>query len=109
VATPFEVPGGDFVRSVNQGLLVTAAPDSARQAGSVSLPGVLQLRAPKTLTSLGAGQVLTFGAGDCLTSPNTLHNRASGGFGCTAGRQPIVALGAKARGLFVDRRGGNLS
>jgi hypothetical protein len=109
VATSFEVPGGDFRRSVNQDLRVTAATDSARQVGSVSLPGVRQMRAPKTLTNLGAGQVLTFGAGDCFTSPNKLHNRASAGFGCTAGRQWIVALDANARGLFADRRGGNLS
>lgn len=109
VATAFEVVGGDLVRSVHQGQLVTAAPDSARQVGSVSLPGVPQMRAPKMLTNLGAGQVLTFGAGDCFTSPNTLGNWASGGFGCTAGRQSNVALDAKARGLFADSRDGNLS
>lgn len=109
VATSFEVPGGDFRRSVNQGLRVTAATDSARQGGSVSLPGVLQMGTPRTLPNLSVGQVLTFTAGDCFTSPNKVRNRASGGFGCTTGRQSIVALDANARGLFADRRDGNLS
>jgi hypothetical protein len=103
VATSFEDPGGDFRRAVNQGPRLTAATDSASQAGSVSLPGVLQMGAPRTPPNL------TFPAGDCFPSPNKVRNRASGGLRCTPGRESFVALDANARALFADGRDGNLS
>jgi LCP family protein required for cell wall assembly len=106
----YEVPGGDFGRSANQGLLIMAAAGFAKQAGPIKLPGILQMGAPKIQTSLSAEQVLTFAAGAYITRPDKVHNRvATGGFGWTPDRQSIVLLDANARGLFADMRDGNLS
>jgi LCP family protein required for cell wall assembly len=106
----YEVPGGDFGRSANQGLLIIAAAALAKQVGSVRLPGILSMGAPKIQTNLSAEQVLTFAAGVYATPPDKVHNRvATGGFGWTAERQSIVLLDANARRLFTDMRDGNLS
>jgi LCP family protein required for cell wall assembly len=106
----YEVPGGDFGRSANQGLLIMAAAGFAKQVGPVKLPGILQMGAPKIQTNLSAEQVLTFAAGAYITRPDKVHNRvATGGFGWTPDRQSIVLLDANARGLFADMRDGNLS
>jgi LCP family protein required for cell wall assembly len=106
----YEVPGGDFGRSANQGLLIIAAAGFAKQVGPRGLPGILRMGAPKIQTNLNAEQVLTFAAGVYVTAPDKVHNRvATGGFGWTAGRQSIVLLDANARGLFTDMRDGNLS
>jgi LCP family protein required for cell wall assembly len=106
----YEVPGGDFGRSANQGLLIMAAAGFAKQVGPIKLPGILQMGAPKIQTNLSAEQVLTFAAGAYITRPDKVHNRvATGGFGWTPDRQSIVLLDANARGLFADMRDGNLS
>lgn len=106
----YEVPGGDFGRSANQGLLILAAAGFAKLVGPARLPGILQMGAPKIKTNLSAEQMLTFAAGAYITRPNKVHNRvATGGFGWTPDRQSIVLLDANARGLFADMRDGNLS
>jgi anionic cell wall polymer biosynthesis LytR-Cps2A-Psr (LCP) family protein len=106
----YQVPGGDFGRSANQGLLVLAAAGFAKHVGPAKLPGILQMGAPKIKTNMTAEQVLTFAAGVFVTRPNKVHNRvATGGFGWTADRQSIVLLDANARHLFADLRDGNLS
>jgi LCP family protein required for cell wall assembly len=106
----YQVPGGDFGRSANQGLLILAAAGFAKKVGPARLPGILQMGAPKIKTNLNAEQVLTFAAGVFATQPNKVHNRvATGGFGWTADRQSIVLLDANARHLFADIRDGNLS
>lgn len=104
------VAGGDFGRSVNQGLLILAAAGFAKQVGPVNLPRMLQMGAPQIETNLSAEQVLTFAAGVFVTQPNKVRNLvATGGFGWTADRQSIVLLDANARNLFADIRDGNLS
>lgn len=106
----YEVPGGDFGRSANQGLLIVAAAAFAKQVGPLRLPGILSMGAPKIQTNLSAEQVLTFAAGAYATPPDKVHNRvATGGLGWTADRQSIVLLDANARRLFTDMRDGNLS
>ena len=106
----YQVPGGDFGRSANQGLLILAAAGFAKQVGPAKLPGILQMGAPKIKTNLSAEQVLTFAAGVYATQPAKVHNRvAAGGFGWTADRQSIVLLDASARRLFADIKDGNLS
>jgi LCP family protein required for cell wall assembly len=106
----YEVPGGDFGRSANQGLLIIAAAGFAKQIGPAGLPAILQMGAPKIKTNTSAEQVLTFAAGVYVTAANRVHNRvATGGFGWTADRQSIVLLDANARRLFADMRDGNLS
>jgi LCP family protein required for cell wall assembly len=106
----YQVPGGDFGRSANQGLLVLAAAGFAKHVGPAKLPGILQMGAPKIKTNMTAEQVLTFAAGVFATRPSRVHNRvATGGFGWTADRQSIVLLDANARHLFADMRDGNLS
>jgi polyisoprenyl-teichoic acid--peptidoglycan teichoic acid transferase len=106
----YEVPGGDFGRSANQGLLILAAAGFTKQVGPAKLPRILAMGAPKIETNMSAEQVLTFAAGVFVTRPGKVHNRvATGGFGWTADRQSIVLLDAHARALFADIRDGNLS
>jgi LCP family protein required for cell wall assembly len=106
----YEVPGGDFGRSANQGLLILAAAGFAKQVGPARLPGILQMGASRINTNMSAEQVLTFAAGVSVTRLDKVHNRvATGGFGWTADRQSIVLLDANARRLFADMWNGNLS
>ncbi len=106
----YQVPGGDFGRSANQGLLIMAAAGYARLAGPARLPSLLSMAAPKIGTNLSAEQVLTFAAGVYITRPNKVHNRvAAGSIGMTSGGESIVYFDAKARRLFADIRNGNLS
>ena len=106
----YEVPGGDFGRSANQGLLIIAAGGFVRQVGPAALPRILQMGAPKIQTNMSAEGVLTFAAGVFVTRPDRVHNRvATGGFGMTPDGQSIVLLDANARRLFADMRNGNLS
>ena len=106
----YAVPGGDFGRSANQGLLIMAGAGFAKLAGPARLPGLLAMAAPKIGTNLSAEQVLTFAAGVYIIHPNKVRNRvAAGGIGMTSGGESIVLLDAKARRLFADIRNGNLS
>jgi polyisoprenyl-teichoic acid--peptidoglycan teichoic acid transferase len=106
----YEVPGGDFGRSANQGQLIIAAAGFAKQVGPVRLPGILRMGAPKIQINLSAEQVLTFAAGVYVSPPDKAHGRvATGGFGWSADVQSIVLLDANARRLFTDMRDGNLS
>lgn len=106
----YQVPGGDFGRSANQGLLIMAAAGYAKLAGPARLPSLLTMAAPKIGTNLSAEQVLTFAAGAYITSPKKVHNRvAAGSIGMTSGGESIVLFDAKARRLFADIRNGNLS
>ncbi len=106
----YSVPGGDFGRSANQGLLIMAGAGFAKLAGPARLPGLLAMAAPKIGTNLSAEQVLTFAAAVYVTHPNKVHNRvAAGTFDMTSGGESIVRFDAKARRLFADIRNGNLS
>ena len=106
----YAVPGGDFGRSANQGLLIMAGAGFAKLAGPARLPGLLAMAAPKVGTNLSAEQVLTFAAAVYVTHPNKVHNRvAAGSIGMTSGGESIVLFDAKARRLFADIRNGNLS
>jgi len=105
----YGVPGGDFGRSANQGVLILAAAGFTRSAGPTRLPGILQHASPSIDTNLSAEQVLTLVAGVFITQPNKVRNRvAAGSFGMTSDGQSIVRLDAKARRLFADIRNGNL-
>ncbi len=105
----YAVPGGDFGRSANQGLLIMAAGAFTKLLGPAKLPGILHTAAPNLTTNLSAEQVLTFAASAFITSPNKVHNRvAAGTFGWTADRQSIVLFDAQARRYFADIRDGNL-
>ena len=106
----YSVPGGDFGRSANQGLLIMAGAGFAKLAGPARLPGLLAMAAPKIGTNLSAEQVLTFAAAVYVTQPNKVHNRvAAGSIGMTSGGESIVHFDNNARRLFADIRNGNLS
>lgn len=106
----YAVPGGDFGRSANQGLLIMAATGFARNAGPTKLPGILRTASPRIGTNMSAEQVLTFAAGAYVTPMRNVHNRvAAGSLGFTSDGQSIVLFDAKARRLFADIRNGSLS
>lgn len=105
----YEVPGGDFGRSANQGLLIMAAGGFTKVQGPARLPGILHRAAPLVTTNLSAEQVLTFAAATYVTSPKKVRNRvAAGSFGMTSGRESIVIWNDNARRLFADMGNGNL-
>jgi LCP family protein required for cell wall assembly len=105
----YEVPGGDFGRSANQGLLIMAAGAFTRVQGPARLPGILHRAAPLVTTNLSAEQVLTFAAATYVTSPRKVHNRvAAGSIGTSGDGQSIVLFDSQARRFFADIRDGNL-
>ena len=81
----YSVPGGDFGRSANQGLILMAAAGFTKFVGPSKLPGMLRMAAPNVTTNLSAEQILTFAARVYVTQLSKVHSRvATGGFGWTA-------------------------
>lgn len=106
----YTVPGGDFGRSANQGLLLLAAGGYTKLVGPLRLPGILKVAGPNITTNLTAEQVLTFAAATYVTSPRRVPNRvAAGTIGTSSDGQSIVLFDGKARRFFADIRDGNLS
>ncbi len=68
------IPGGDFGRSFNQGLVILAAMVEVQLRGIDALPDLLAMLVEHTWTDLPAGELLTLGAAGLLMDPAGLEN-----------------------------------
>jgi LCP family protein required for cell wall assembly len=68
------IPGGDFGRSLNQGLVILAAMAQAQVIGIDALPDLLNIMLEHTWTDLSASELLRFGAAGLLMDPAGLQN-----------------------------------
>jgi LCP family protein required for cell wall assembly len=66
--------GGDFARSLNQGLIMLAAMEMVQERGIDALPALVQVLAENTFTDLDAGRLLAFSAAGLLLEPGSLGN-----------------------------------
>lgn len=103
------LPGGDFDRSRNQGLLLAAAAVQARLRGPESLPEALSVIDENASSNLSAEEMLLFTGAFFRVDPRQLgHEVAQGPTGMRSG-QSIVQLDGDSRAAFRDFRDGRLS
>ncbi|HEV7171827.1 LCP family protein [Pedococcus sp.] len=102
------VPGGDFGRSANQGLIIMAAAVMARAAGPRAIPGYLTRFTPHVASNLSAEQILTLSSMAFRTSPARFRSKVAPGVGTMRGNQSIVELSPQAPALFADIKDGRL-
>lgn len=103
------LPGGDFDRSRNQGLLLAAAAVQARLKGPRQVPRALTVIDEHASSDLSAQEMLLFTASFYRVSPMKVgHAVAKGPTGMQSG-QSIVRLDDASRAAFRDFRDGRLS
>lgn len=106
----YTVPGGDFGRSANQGLVLGAIGLQVRQAGPGELPDLLTLVDEWFESDLDAEAILTMAAWAHAADPDAIGlSVAAGDIGTSADGQSIVLFDDAARADFEDFADGNLS
>ncbi|MDX2344009.1 MAG: LCP family protein [Acidimicrobiia bacterium] len=96
------LPGGDFDRSFNQGLIMQAAMDMVQVTGIDLLPEWIRILDEATWTNLSTEQVLTLGASAFLFPSDALNNMVMPGGVGTVGAASVVFLSDKAEGVYRD-------
>ncbi|MDN5717843.1 MAG: LCP family protein [Janibacter sp.] len=103
------LPGGDFDRSSNQGLLLAAAALQAKVEGPGAVPEALTVIDEHASSDLSAQEMLLFTASFYRVNPTKVgHAVAKGPTGMQSG-QSIVRLDAESKAAFRDFRDGRLS
>ena len=86
------IAGGDFARSLNQGLIMLAAMVMVQNNGIDALPDLLRILHEEAWTDLPAGQLLVFGAAGLLMSPDGFDNLVLPGAVRTISGSSVVLL-----------------
>jgi len=92
--------GGDFTRSLHQGMVILARLNGARESGFSTLPWLLSGLAKNTWTDLSLEQLLTLGAGALLLDPDNVGNRVLPGRIATRGGASVVLIADSAEELY---------
>jgi LCP family protein required for cell wall assembly len=103
------LPGGDFDRSFNQGLIMQAAMDMVQVAGIDMLPEWIQILSSATWTNLSTEEVLQTGAAAFFFPSANLENIVLPGRVGTAGSASVVFLSDGAEDIFRDLEDGLLT
>ncbi len=103
------LPGGDFDRSSNQGLLLAAAAIQARLAGPAVLPRALTVVDRHTESDLTGEEMLLFAAAFYRVDPGQVGRAVAKGPTGTAAGQSVVRLDDASRAAFRDFRDGRIS
>jgi len=103
------ITGGDFTRSLNQGILVLGALNGVLERGITGLPKLLAILMDSTWTNLSLEDLLTVGASTFLLDPALVGNAVLPGVVNTRGGASIVDLTEDAEGMFRDMDDGSLS
>ncbi len=102
------IPGGDFTRSHNHGLLMLGALAKVRDLGFAELPRLLEILTEFTWTDFTAEDLLTLAASAYLLDPEDLPNIVAEGTVGTAGQASVVFLTDAAYATFEDLADGVL-
>jgi LCP family protein required for cell wall assembly len=86
------IPGGDFGRSANQGLVILAAMTQAQIIGIDALPDFLNILLEHTWTDLSTSDLVRFGAAGLLMDPAGLDNIVLPGRIGSVGGASVVRL-----------------
>lgn len=100
------LPGGDFDRSFNQGLIMQAAMDMVQAGGIELLPDWVRILTDSTWTDLTTEQILTLGASAYFLPSDALYNMVLPGSIGTAGAASVVYLGDSAEAVYRDLEDG---
>lgn len=84
--------GGDFARSLNQGLIMLAAMEMVQDRGIDALPDLVKILTDHTFTDLDAGALLAFAAAGLLMDPGGLGNLVLPGDVETINTRSVVLL-----------------
>jgi len=103
------LPGGDFDRSFNQGLIMQAAMDMVQLTGIDALPEWVRILTDNTWTDLSTEDVLTLGASTFFFESNALVNTVLPGRVGTAGAASVVYLKDEAEDIYRDLEDGLLT
>ena len=103
------LPGGDFDRSFNQGLIMQAAMDMIQVGGIELLPEWVRILTDNTWTDLSTEQILTLGASAYFMASESLTNTVLPGSLGMAGAASVVYLGDGAEAVYRDLEDGLLA
>ncbi|WP_157508708.1 LCP family protein [Luteipulveratus halotolerans] len=103
------LPGGDFDRSANQGLILMSGYAKLRTLGPTRLPGLMTAISPHMSSDLTPAQVLTLLASAYQANPSRVgRSVADGQAGSGPGGASVVRLTPAAKAEFGRFRDGNL-
>ncbi|MDE9364962.1 LCP family protein [Luteipulveratus sp. YIM 133132] len=102
------LPGGDFDRSANQGLLLMSGFLKVRGEGVRTLPRIMTAIDKHVTTDLTPTQVLTFLASAYQLNPSRIGRTVAHDGATTIGGASVVQVGPRARAEFARFRDGNL-
>lgn len=104
------IPDGDFRRSLDQGLVISAALGKVQEEfGLLDLPALLAMLLEFTWTDLDAEALLTVTAGAFEMDPGTIPNIVLSGFPTSRNSQFVVLLDDEVAGIFADLEDGMLT
>lgn len=103
------LPGGDFDRSRNQGLLLASAAIQARLRGPGALPRALTVIDEHASSDLSAQEMLVFTASFYRVDPTRVGGAVAKGPTAMQSGQSIVRLDGASQAAFRDFRDGRLS
>ncbi len=96
------IPGGDFARSLNQGMIILAAMVMVQIRGVDALPDLLRALHNDAWTDLPAGELLAFAAAGLLTDPGALDNLVLPGSVRNIGGASVVLLNEKEKDRIMS-------
>jgi len=100
--------GGDFTRSLHQGMVILARLNGAIDSGYSTLPWLVSGLVKNTWTDLSLEQILTLGAGALLLDPDHVGNKVLPGRIATRGGASVVLIADSAEELYRDLDDGML-
>jgi LCP family protein required for cell wall assembly len=96
------IAGGDFTRSLHQGMVILARLNGAIDSGFPTLPWLVSGLVKNTWTDLSLEQILTLGAGALLLDPDNVGNKVLPGRIATRGGASVVLIADSAEELYRD-------
>ncbi len=96
------LPGGDFARSANHGLIMKAAMLMIQAQGIDKLPEMLDMLLDNVWTDLTTEELLQYAASVFLLAPDDMVNMVMPGSVGKAGSQSVVFLARRSPDIYAD-------
>ena len=103
------IQGGDFTRSLHQGMVIAGALTGVQQRGILDLPDLLALLSGYTWTDLPTGDLLTLAAGAYEIDPAGVPNFVLPGSVATISGASVVLLDESVEQTYRDLEDGIIS
>ena len=96
------IPGGDFGRSRNHGLIMLAGLIMVQEMGVDELPELMDILLDNAWTDLSTEDLLTMAATVYILTPEEMVNMVMPGSVGTAGKQSVVYLAKRSADIYAD-------